>query len=88
MVFLSSRKLEKLSNLKRDILVEHLNGKCFKIVKNFEKAYYIDNTVLQVEVHRGGNQKLCVVYFDQSLGAVHPKCWSKYAFVMFLTAKS
>ena len=29
-----------------------------------------------------------VVYFDQRLGAAHPKRWLKYEFLMFLTAKS
>ena len=29
-----------------------------------------------------------VVYFDQCLGAAHPKRWSRYAFFMFLMAKS
>ena len=28
---------------------------------------------------------LLVVYFDQRLGAAHPKCWLKYAFLTFLT---
>ena len=26
----------------------------------------------------------CVVNFDQRLGAVHSKCWSRYAFSTFL----
>ena len=29
-----------------------------------------------------------VVYFDERLGAVHSKRWSKNAFLMFLTAKA
>ena len=31
---------------------------------------------------------LVVVYFDQYLGAMHPKRWSKYVFLTLLTAKS
>ena len=32
--------------------------------------------------------ELCVVYFDQRLGAEHPKCWSKSSFSAFFVQKS
>ena len=30
-----------------------------------------------------GRDVILVVYFNQRLGAVHPKCWSEYAFLTF-----
>ena len=31
---------------------------------------------------------MCVVYFNQQLGAAHPKRWLKYTFLTLLTTKS
>ena len=43
---------------------------------NLKNPFVWDSSVVFTD-----NFNYCVVYFDQRLGALHPKGWSKYAFI-------